>query len=111
MYRTRPAIVPVPTSTSTASSALVMRSLRRLHRRLEAGVEVADRLLELGGDLSELVGVDHLQAEQVLDVEHVDRALAVGGDVGRLDLQVEPGQRARDGVQEARPVAAVDLEH
>ena len=31
--------------------------------------------------------------------------------MGRGDLQVEPRQRPGDDVQEARPVAAVDLDH
>src|SRR5712671_7859059 len=85
--------------------------LSRLRHRLEAGVEVADGFLDGVGDLLELVLVDDFQAEQVLDVEDVDGALAVGRDVRRGDLQVEPGEGARDDMQEARPVAAVDLDH
>ncbi len=51
-----------------------------------------------------------LVAEQILHVEDVDDLLAVGRDFGARYLQVELRQRARQIEQQARPVAAIDLD-
>ena len=57
-----------------------------------------------------LAAVGDLQAEHVLDVEHVDHALAVGADVGAVDHQAQILQRLGELEQQARAVAAVDLD-
>ena len=53
----------------------------------------------------------HLLAREIRDVEHVDGLLAEGRDVRRGDVEEEVGQRARQLVEQARPVAPGHLDH
>src|SRR5262244_4369897 len=62
-------------------------------------------------DLGKLGGLLHLMAEKVLDVEDIDDLFAIGRDFGARDLQIEPGQLAGQLIEQARPVAAIDLDH
>ena len=71
---------------------------------------VRDRRLEPGLERAPLALGVQLQPEQVLDVEDVDRLLAVGGDDRRGDRDVVGGQRAGEVVEQARPVAGLDLD-
>src|SRR3546814_7442332 len=52
-----------------------------------------------------------LHAERVLDIEGVDRPLAVGGDARRLDHQVEARERGGNEVKQARAIPSVHLDH
>ena len=69
------------------------------------------RRVQRGAQRVELALVLHLQPEHVLHVEDVHRPHAVGGDVGGGDLQPLLADRRGDVVQQARPVAAVHLDH
>ena len=53
----------------------------------------------------------HLQAEQVLHIEHVDNTLAVSRHCRCLDLQAKIGKRSGQPVKQARKIAAIDLDH
>ena len=74
-------------------------SRRRLQRLQQAGADGLEA--GVGGDL---------QAVEVLHVEHVDGALAEGGDLRARDLQLQLGERAGQAVEQAGAVAAVDLD-
>src|SRR5918992_3765747 len=91
-------------------SAATARRSRLLQGRLGGGLAGQSRS-HPALDLADLRGLADLQPEHVLDVEHVHHALAIGADVGARDDHAEILERLGDVVQEAGPVAAVDLEH
>ena len=67
--------------------------------------------LELNRGVGWIEGTAELGAEAVLHVKHVDGTLAIGGNLRRRNLQRQRIERAGDGIEEAGPVAAVDLDH
>src|SRR3954468_2897743 len=75
------------------------------------GVALGEDLFEDFADFRKLLRVLDLMAEQILDVEHVNDLLAVCRDLGARHLQAEPGQLAGQFIEQAGPVAAVDLDN
>ena len=74
------------------------------------GAGLGEGVEQAAAQRGELALVGDLQAEDVLEVEDVDGALAVGRDMRRDDREREVGECLGDIVQQPRPVAAVDLD-
>ena len=51
-----------------------------------------------------------LKTEQILHIEHIDNAFAIGRHGGRLNLQAKIGKRVRQPVEQAREIASIDLD-
>ena len=76
-----------------------------------SAVGVFQHLGQPGADGGDPAGVGEFLARGGDHIEGVDRPLAVVVDMGRLDREFRLRQRLGQGVQQARAVAAGDLDH
>src|SRR5215467_10468085 len=102
----RPLALPLP----LALSLPLGLSCGRGGGSWSAGLALAQDLKQGAGDFLEPALLVNLQAIGVFDIEDVDGAYPEGRDLGAGNLQVEPGQRRSDPMNQARPIAAVDFD-